>query len=270
MNILLSRLLVILNDEKSSSIYYHIAFSILVNFERIYMMSIIEVAELCAVSKSMISKFVRSMGFDDYKEFVTTAPFIENKYRNDLNYNTNVMGFMDNNSIHKYLEIIQADIEKFESSLDMKRIDELVQDLISYKYIAAFGLLYSETAALDLQTKLAYNKKFIVTNLNDIKQDEYIMNAGEDTLIIIFSNSGDYIDKYSMSEGKPKKRCFFRTKAKVVLITSNRKMEEDPRVDLCIPIYYTTNIQTHRVIFQLFTDIITQRYRYFLRMMETE
>lgn len=270
MNILLTRLLVILNDEKTSSIYYHIAFVILVNFERIYMMSIIELAELCAVSKSMISKFVRSLGFGDYKEFIMTAPFIENKYHNDLNYNKNVMDFIDNNSIHKYLEIIQEDIKKFENSLDMKRIDELVQNIISYKYVAAFGLLYSETAALDLQTKLAYNKKFIITNLNDIKQDEYIMNAGEDTLIIIFSNSGDYIDKYSMSEGKLKKRCFSRTKAKVVLITSNKKMEEDPRVDLCIPIYYTTNIQTHRVIFQLLTDIITHRYRHFLRIMKTK
>jgi DNA-binding MurR/RpiR family transcriptional regulator len=269
MNILLSRLLVIINDEKTDSIYYHIATVILVNFERIGTMSIIEIAELCAVSKSMISKFVRAIGFDDYKEFIAAAPF-ESKYYYDLNYNKNIMDFMDNNSVHKYLKIIQADIEKFESSLDMKRIDELAQNLISYKYVAAFGLLYSETAALDLQTKLAYNKKNIVTNLNAIKQDEYIRNAGEDTLIIIFSNSGDYIDKNRMTEGKPKKRCFSQTKAKVVLITSNRKMEEDSRVDLCIPIYYTTNIQTHRIIFQLITDIITHRYRHFLRLIETK
>jgi DNA-binding MurR/RpiR family transcriptional regulator len=265
MSILLNRLLVILNDEKLDSIYYHIAFTLLVNLDRINTMYIAEIAELCAVSKSMISKFVRAIGFEDYKEFVAAAPFIENKYRNDLNYNKNIMGYLDNNGIDSYLNIIKDDIVNFENSLDMESIDELAQDLISYKYVAAFGLLYSETAALDLQTKLAYNKKFIVTHLNDVKQDEYIMNADEKTLIIIFSNSGDYIDKYRMSEGKPKKSCFYKTKAKVVLITSNEKMKDDPRVDLCIPICYTTNIQTHSIIFQLLTDVITHRYRYFVR-----
>jgi len=265
MSILLNRLLVILNDEKANSIYYHIAFTLLINFDQINTLSISAVADLCAVSKSMISKFVRTAGFDDYKDFVAAAPFIENKYRNDLNYNNNIMGYLDNHSVDSYLNIIREDICKFENSLDMKRIDELAQNLISYDYVAAFGLLYSETAALDLQTKLAYNKKFIVTNLNDVKQEEYIMNATEKTLLIVFSNSGDYIEKNRMTEGKPKKSCFNKTKAKVVLITANEKMKDDPRVDLCIPIYYTSNIQTHSIIFQLLTDLITHRYRYFVR-----
>ena len=50
--------------------------------------------------------------------------------------------------------------------------------------------MFSETAALDLQIKLSYKKKIIVTNLNDMKQEKFIEEAGEDTLLIIFSDPG--------------------------------------------------------------------------------
>lgn len=75
----------------------------------------------------------------------------------------------------------------------MEKVKELARYLVSYKKVASFGLLFSELGAMDLQSKLAYNGKFIITNLNDVKQDDYINNAGEDALIIIYSNSGSYI-----------------------------------------------------------------------------
>lgn len=265
MNILLCRLLIILNEEKNTSIYYHIAFALLTHFDRIHTLTIGEMARLCVVSTSMISKFVREIGFDDYKEFISTAPFVENKYHNDLNYNSNIMGYLDRCSIASYTKVIQDDIQAFYDALDMEKIDALAKYLIQYENVAAFGMLYSETAALDLQTKLAYNKKFIMTSLNDKKQDECIANAAADTLIIIFSNSGDYINQYRISEGKPSKSCFNKTRAKIVLITANEAMKRDPRVDLCIFLHYTTQLQTHTFLFQLLTDVIVHRYRLFVR-----
>jgi len=264
MGILLNRLLIMLNDSDPKSTEYHIAFTLLMNFYSLYDMSINEVAELCNVSKSTISKFIRSINFEDYASFRAASTFKENKYGFSLNYNQNIAEYIEENGMDSYLEIIHKDIEECKKSIDMNKIDELAKDLIKYKKVASFGLLFSEIAALDLQTKLAYNGKFIITNLNDVKQDEFIHNAKEDTLIIIFSNSGSYMKRYQLSEFQITKN-FLNTKSKIVLITSNKGMEKFENVDLCISFNHTSNIQTHSNIFQIINDYITLRYRQLTR-----
>ena len=63
----------------------------------------------------------------------------------------------------------------------------------------------------------------------------YIESADEETLIFIFSNSGKYITEYQNREGRPPKYSFDKTKAKIVLVTSNEQMLVDKRVDeVCV------------------------------------
>ena len=69
MNILLNRLLALINQKESFSTEYYIAYSFLQNLFKISSFSIDETAQLCNVSKSTISKFVREIGFDDYTDF---------------------------------------------------------------------------------------------------------------------------------------------------------------------------------------------------------
>ncbi|MBF4694167.1 MurR/RpiR family transcriptional regulator [Fusibacter ferrireducens] len=261
MGLLLQRLLIVLNDEDYNSTPYYIAMTMLNNFYLINELTISELAKLCNVSKSTISKFIREIGFEDYTDFRVAAPFIENRYKNELNYNTNVMGYMSEKGLEGYFEAIIGDIKDYWHDIDMDKIDELAKDLVDYKIVASFGLMYSESAAIDFQTKLAYNKKFIITKLSDVKQDEFIENAGEDTLIIIFTNSGNYIKKYQITEGNLEKSVFDRTRAKVVVITSNKEMEQDPRVDLCVLFKHTSKMQTHPIMFQIISDLIVHRYR---------
>ncbi|MBW9150198.1 MurR/RpiR family transcriptional regulator [Clostridium sp. CM028] len=267
MGVLLNRLLTMLNDSPPKSTDYHIVLTLLMNFHSLYDMTISEVAKLCIVSKSTISKFIRSIDFEDYASFRTAAAFKQNKYGFKLNYNQNIAEYIEEKGMDSYLEIIHKDIEECKKFIDMNKIDELAKYLIKYKKVASFGLLFSEIATLDLQTKLAYNGKFIITNLNDVKQDQFINNAKEDTLIIIFSNSGSYMQRYQLSEFQITK-SFLNTKAKIVLITSNKEMEKLGKVDLCINFKHTTNVQTHSIIFQLINDYITLRYRQLTRKKE--
>ncbi len=65
---LIIRLLTVLNNETTSSTYYHIAQTLLNNYSIIDKSSISDIATLCTVSKSTISKFARSIGFEDYYE----------------------------------------------------------------------------------------------------------------------------------------------------------------------------------------------------------
>lgn len=261
MGILYHRLLIILNEESLESTYYHIAFVMLRYIRSLHEIPIHKLAELCDVSKSTISKFIRFIGYEDFSDFRYAAIFENNKYHFEFNYVVNVMGYMEQNSMDSYFMTISQDISMTYQNMDWAAVDQLVRDLAHYKTVAAFGLMFSETAALDFQIKLGYSGKIVVTNLNDQKQDQFIQNAGEDTLIIIFSDSGEYINKYRMIDDFSNKQVFSRTKAKVVLITSNKNMKKDPRVAYGIYYEKTRSMSTHRIIYGILTDIIAYKYR---------
>lgn len=261
MGVLIYRLLIVLNDREPDSTYYHIASTMLANYDGIGRLSIQELADLCGVSKSTISKFIRDLGFEDYIEFRYELPFASNKYGNSLNYNSNIMRFLDDHDPADYVAAAQADLAEVLRSVDPKVIDQLAHDLVDYERVAAFGLMFSETAALDLQTKLAYSKKFISTSLSDTKQNRFIASAGPDTLIIVFSTSGDYIRSYQLTPGHAARRDFLESKAKVVLITSNEAMKDDPRLAYCICFKNTTRLQNHRFVYGLICDLVVHRYR---------
>ena len=92
---LLNRLLIMLNDNDLYSTNYHIAMTLLMNFFSLYKLSIGEVADLCNVSKSTISKFIRILNFEDYADFKASALFKENRYGFNLNYNQNIAEYIE-------------------------------------------------------------------------------------------------------------------------------------------------------------------------------
>ena len=259
------RLFVLLNEEEPDSTFYHIALMMLKHMDALQSISIGELSIICNVSKSTISKFIRKIGYEDFADFRYAATFMDNKYRNDFNYVDNVMRFMESRSLEAYLLNVMQDITATWHSIDWNAVDRLVKDLAEHEKVAAFGYMFSETAALDLQIKLGYNRKFIITKQNDLKQDEYIEHAGADTLIIIFSDSGEYLYRYRTIYDFTNKHIFDRTKAKIVFITSNPEVEKDPRVSYCVRYQKTTELCTHRTTYGILTDLIAFRYRQFTR-----
>ncbi len=260
MGILLNRLLIMMNDSDMDSTDYHISFVLLMNFYSICNLSISEVAKMCDVSKSTISKFIRALHFEDYADFKAAAPFKENKYGFSLNYNQNIAEYIETVGYDNYIDCVQKDILSLKQTATLDAVKQLAQYLTEYNKVASFGLLFSEAGAIDLQMKLAYNGKFIITNMNDVKQDTFINLSDEDTLIIIYSNSGSYIQRYQLSEFQEKKD-YSKIKAKMVLITGNEKMSNHPDVDLCISFHHNSKIQTHTEIYPLLNDLIVMEYR---------
>ena len=57
MGILLVRLIDVINEYSEDSTFYSIAYTMLLNFDNLQNLSINDVANLCHVSKSTISKF---------------------------------------------------------------------------------------------------------------------------------------------------------------------------------------------------------------------
>lgn len=260
MKILYQRLITTINEDDVNSTEYHIARVMIENVNQLYKISIGEMAELCNVSKSTVSKFVRAIGFDDYTDFKLEA--VRQREKDVYMSGTiNITDYIQKNGVEKYISVLEADINTLFKAADIKLIDQLVTDIHNYKNIAAFGEIYSETASLNFQYKMSYYRKFVYTTINDRKQESYIANAKEDTLLLIFSNSGRYIKLFPNWDGQPEKDCFDKTKAKVVLITSNADMKNDKRVDMCICIKYSEQVQNHPILYQLLIEQIALKYQ---------
>lgn len=257
MGVLLSRLLIVLNDSDVDSTDYHIAYFLLMNYYQLANMTISDIARKCHVSVSTISKFIRKIDFEDFSDFRDEIPFKENPYNVPYSYNQNILEYLENNNFDQYLQTIHQDIEALK---EIKGIKELALDLHKYKKVASFGLYFSQIGALDLQLKLAYNGKFIITYLNDVKQEEFIKASDEDTLIIIYSNSGDFLEKNVRSKFK-RIKDYSKVKGKIVLITGNEAVKKKNLADLYIIYKQHSSITTHSVLYPLINDLIALEYR---------
>lgn len=257
MGILINRLIILLNESDEGSTDYQIAFIMLAHIQELGGMGINDIARLCAVSKSTVSKFVRALGYPDYSDFRYALEFEHNRYRPSHTFVSDVLGYLDEHSCEEYAQAVASDMMENARRLPTGQLERLAADIIAYKKVAAFGLMFSETAAIDLQTKLGRIGKFILTNYNDIKQFQYIKRADENTLIIIFSDAGNFMDRYEMVDKETGLSVFKGTKAKLVMITSNEKMAKDPRLAYIIPYYRCGEVHTHREVYQLITDILS-------------
>lgn len=270
MGVLIYRLLLLLSTEPEHKTNFHIARTMLKHYDKIGFYSIDDMAVLCTVSKSTLSKFAKAIGFDNYIALKDASGFIENRYENDLDFLSNIIKPIKNDGPQDYFKAIEQDIQSFNTNLDYSTIDQLANDLMSYEKVSAFGLLFSGTAASDLQMKLAYNKKFIYTTMNELEQEKAIAQADADSLIIIFSNSGKYVTQKQFLKDQVRKTLFQNTHAKIVLITSNENMKSHENVDVCINFQNTTHFQTYSIMYQIIIDLIVSRYRYYLESDSTD
>ena len=253
------RLLYILNENLPGSTWYCIAMKMLQYYGDLDMISIEEMASLCAVSKSTISKFIRVLGYEDYRTFQKQAAINFNRKQRENYFVTDVMRYIDEHSTDAYVDAVLRDIRMTYELLDWEKLDRLAAEIYHYEKVAAFGCDFSETAALDLQTKLRDQRKFIVTNIDDQKQADYIRNADDKTLVIVFSDSGEYVQRPQNTDSVRAHWAFENFRGKIVMITSN------PLVDYCLLYRHCREVHTHRILYAVLTDLLAYRYHEYLR-----
>lgn len=256
------RLINLRNISANNSTDSHIAEVILENINEIDKYSIERVAKICDVSKSKLSKFVKKIGFDDYKEFRELV-------RNEK-YHSGYYGYEDKLPMGRfigkegwtpYLEILKYDLDHFTNKMDMAMIRRLALAIRSHRQVAAFGSVYSQTAAIDFMYRMAEEGKYIRTYTSDTSQEEYLKNMGEDTLIIIFSNSGQYLYGDGMRLSGYFKTYMKKVKGEIALITSSEKTALDPIVKYPILYSFSTNVHSHMIMERLVMEMIISEYK---------
>lgn len=215
--------------------------------------SIKELAQKCFVSPSSVSRFCRDMGLNDFAELRELIAETDLKFE--------VCSDSDDMEIQKkeYVNQVQEGIAMACGSLNMMQIETLVKDIHRYKKVSAFGLLKAETAAMNLQTNLMMLGKLVNTKVHFSQQIEYLEQADEEDLIIIFSYTGIYFDyEYPQNRIHPN-----ISRPKIYFITGNPYVKKSAFLDEVIHFDSRQNQPSHPYQLQIAADLIAQTYAHY-------
>jgi DNA-binding MurR/RpiR family transcriptional regulator len=132
--------------------------------------TITNAAEVCDCSVSKISKFVKKLGFNNYKQYID---FLYGK------------GLPENNS-----SIELARIKNFINDFDVSLVDEFIELMNSYKKIILFGYGPSFICTQYFEYKLRINtNKFVIAVPDEISVESLL---DDKSLLVIFSTTGKF------------------------------------------------------------------------------
>ena len=79
----------------------------------------------------------------------------------------------------------ENDLDCFMDRIDRGMLKMLAKAMYRHKEVVAFGSVYSQNVAMDFMYRMADEGKYIRTYTYDTRQEEYLRNMNEDTLVII-------------------------------------------------------------------------------------
>ncbi|MBQ9423180.1 MAG: MurR/RpiR family transcriptional regulator, partial [Pyramidobacter sp.] len=227
-----------------------IASYILTHMESLRDLSIKTLAAECYVSTASVSRFCRDIGL---AEFADLRSLINNT---DLKFEIASNAPSPDAQKKEYVSAVIDALALARDSLDMKLIGLLARDIEKYEKVSVFGPLKAATAAVNLQTNLLMLGKLVSTSLRYSKQIDYLENADENDLVIIFSYSGIYFDyKYSQNRIHPNIR-----RPKIWFITGNPTVRESDFLDCVIHFESKQDQASHPYQLQIAADLIAQSY----------
>ncbi|WP_160669966.1 MurR/RpiR family transcriptional regulator [Clostridium sp. C8-1-8] len=213
MSDIVHKLLIIINNSNEKDIDYNISWIILQNLNVIPTLSINQLADLCYVSISTISRFCRKLGCTNFSEFKNMLIYEENEYFNPRNKSINMNVNEDATNL---VNMAKKNIDLATEALKIEEIDELASQIHEYKNVAFVGLNTAQTITLDLQGELMVLGKFATVFIDIDQQLENIKSLDKDSLLIILSASGGCSYTSRLND------ALKQSKARKVLLTQNK------------------------------------------------
>lgn len=240
----------VLTSEKKDSTNHQIATYILEHIDEMQNIGIQDLAKRCHVAMSSISRFCKEIGLKDFaqlKELLADSNF----YFEEQSQSTSLQV-----RVRDYGQKIYESIQMVESSLNLKQLISLCQDLYQYQRVGIFGLLKAQTAAMNLQTDLLMTGKQVKSYVSYFQQMDYILNADENDLIIILSYTGSYFEYENLRVLQKKLEA-----PKIWMITSVQ--ENYPYfVDEVLTFQSLQDQGSHPYQLQFIASLIAQEYNY--------
>lgn len=188
----LSILLRQINGSVKKGNAYDIAKALLDHYHEIPELTIHELADACFISSSSLSRFIRTIGFEQYSDFKLACKKnigIEVDYSNDV-----AKASADDMRpiIERYTENIKQNIEYTYEHMDIAQLDRICKMIFQAKEIAFFGLEFATLLGQHFQIKMASMNKFIRLGLTYEEQIEIASNLQDGAVIFVASLEGGY------------------------------------------------------------------------------
>lgn len=239
-------------SEKNGSTNSSIARILLQNLDSAREMSIKELAHLCHVAPSSISRFCKDLGFEGYAELREVLE------TSRLNYERPSDSGNPRRREEDYLKRVVESLQAAGTSPDLHKLRKLCEEIARYPKVAAFGLLKAETAAISLPCDLLMLGKQIYTNVSYAQQLEYILSAGKDDLILLFSYTGSYFEYHELGEYRERLMA-----PRIWMVTGERKPREEYMNEVIF--FPSSHTQAgHPYQLQLIAGLIAQEYAAYL------
>lgn len=204
----------VINTEDPTTADYVLAKYLLEHLGNLQTLTATQLAKECGVSKATVSRFIRKLGLEDFMD-------LQYLCRYSLNTLDDKFAFQweGDDLIGGYLDAVARNTQRMKKVLHRDQLERLVEDIDRYPKVAAMGHMQSAGHAMDLQCDLSSGGRIIDFYQQVRLQKDYLKQADQDTLIIIFSMSGDFMRRIDMGRNitwEPGR------KPKLYLITTTR------------------------------------------------
>lgn len=206
----------ILNTTYTNDTYHTICKYIKDNISDIENMSIDKIAEECYVSKSMISKFTKKLGYETFKDFKYECE-THSKLLKDLQPITSYTSYDLRANVIEEMDSITNALRNASNKIDYKKLNNLVNDINKAPYIVAIGHGASKNVCETMQFYLDYLKKSVIISDSDFTIEDSI---DDNAIILIVSANGNMFQYNSRIINKINK-----LKQKKWLITCNSEID---------------------------------------------
>lgn len=189
---IMSQLLSIVNYGDSKEVNEDIARTILQNYNKIPNLTIFDLADLCFVSSSSITRFIRTIGYNNYKEFKNEISHTL-KINVDYSKKVNMASAEDLQPIYRrYTENVIENISYTFDNIDYRQLNRVCEMIYQAKEIALFGLEYANYVGIHFQNKMASLNRFIQLGVSDEKQLELAKKLAPNSIVFIISLEGSF------------------------------------------------------------------------------
>lgn len=186
-------LLAALSAMDMDSPYAQIARHVLAHADEPDDISIKSLAEACHVGAGTVSRFARDMGFRDFAELRAEVARSSQSFER-------VTGATTAERSRQLARDITLSLGQVAASVDAQALERLVDDLVAYEKVSAYGLLKAQAAATELQVGLLMQGKLVGTCTTVAQQFSRIEKSSSDELVVAFSYTGDYFSACDLGE----------------------------------------------------------------------
>lgn len=252
------RLIIFLDTANENDTNYNIAWFMANNFKKVAHMGIAEMAKACYVSPATISRFCRTLGYENFAHLKLECEIFQKnmvRYDNLARVPIELLMSDPKAATEHYTNDIIYHLQQLTSYLDWNEIDAALKLIHDYPNLAFFGTQFSHSAALHFQTDLMMLDKFSIAYMDADQQLECAKQLDKNSVAIIISVNGNYLDTGSKALHYIKK-----SGAKTILITQNTNIPLTKEVDHVIALGDPAGMRFGKHTLLTAVELISCRY----------